>query len=202
MHITTEQLAEVTGVNYYDGSILKSKFAYKFFRKDVSPLGNIVAFVSRMSVQENLIDLEDALTNDYIYSDKAINFLIELPGYSIEASILFQRLFNTALGSLLSVYIPYNVHVDGDDIMVESDQRSSAEDTVEWKKASVSIATLNNGAGLIHTGINIEAGLEAPAFAYSTKLGAEETNEFIEKAIGIFNHTVQSVFVASTKLIS
>lgn len=184
------------GSDYYCGAALKSRFAYKIFRKNVSKYGNIVAFVAPMEVTFNLVDLEDALANDFIYSDKAINFLMELPGYSIEAGILFQRLFNTALGSLLaSKYIPDAVHVDGDDIMVTVGVQ-------EEKKASVSIAKLDNGAVLIHTGINIEAGDKAPSFAYSTKLSPEQAEEFIKEAINIFEFTVKDVFTATTKLIS
>jgi hypothetical protein len=197
MHITREQLKTITNEDYYSGAQIHSRFAYKFFRKDVNPLGNIVVFIAPMLVEaENLIDLEDALANDFIYSDKAINFLMELPGYSIEAGVLFQRLFNTALGSLLaSKYIPDAVHVDGDDIMVTVGVQ-------EEKKASVSIAKLDNGAVLIHTGINIEAGDKAPSFAYSTKLNPEQAEEFIKEAINIFEFTVKDVFTATTKLIS
>ena len=197
MHITREQLKTITNEDYYSGAQIHSRFAYKFFRKDVNPLGNIVVFIAPMLVEaENLIDLEDALANDFIYSDKAINFLIEIPGYSIEAGVLFQRLFNTALGSLLaSKYIPDAVHVDGDDIMVTVGVQ-------EEKKASVSIAKLDNGAVLIHTGINIEAGDKAPSFAYSTKLNPEQAEEFIKEAINIFEFTVKDVFTATTKHIS
>jgi hypothetical protein len=201
MHITNPD--EINFINngndLYEGSALKGRFAYKVFRKNVSLYGNIVAFVAPMEVTFNLVDLEDALANDFIYSDSAINFLIELPNYSIEAGICFQRLFNTALGSLLaSKYLGDNisVNVDGDDIMVLDKIH------VEPKKASVSIAKHDNGAVLIHTGINIEAGERAPSFAYSTKLSKEETNQFIKEAIDIFNHMTKDIFVATTKLIS
>jgi hypothetical protein len=199
MHITREQLKTITNEDYYSGAQIHSRFAYKFFRKDIKPLGNIVAFIAPMLVEaENLIDLEDALANDFIYSDSAINFLIELPNYSIEAGICFQRLFNTALGSLLaSKYLGDNitVNVDGDDIMV-------CDGIHEDKKASVSIAKYDNGAVLIHTGINIDAGDKAPSFAYSTRLGKVETEQFINEAIAIFNNMTADIFVATTKLIS
>jgi hypothetical protein len=196
MIITREQLKEVTGSDYYCGAVLKSRFAYKFLRKDVNKLGNIIAVVAPMRVVEHLVDLEDALANDFIYSDSAINFLIELPSYSIEAGICFQRLFNTAIGSLLaSKYINDSVIVDGDDIMVTLQSG-------EIKKASVSIAKPDNGAVLIHTGININAGEKAPSFAYSTNLKEDKITEFIEEANNMFFSMVQDIFCASTKLIS
>ena len=48
----------------YDGSLIHSRFAYRFFNKEVSPYGNIVAFRAPMFVSDNLIDLEDSLTKD------------------------------------------------------------------------------------------------------------------------------------------
>ena len=62
----------------YDGKLIHERFAYKFFRKNVSPIGNIVAFRAPMYVKEELIDLEDSLTNDYIHSQDAVNFCWEI----------------------------------------------------------------------------------------------------------------------------
>ena len=58
----------------YDGKLIHDRFAYKFFRKNVSPAGNIVAFRAPMYVKEELIDLEDTLSNDFIHSQDSINF--------------------------------------------------------------------------------------------------------------------------------
>ena len=55
----------------YNGELIHDRFAYKFFRKDVSPYGNIVAFRAPMYVNDNLIDLEDTLAKDFIHSDDA-----------------------------------------------------------------------------------------------------------------------------------
>ena len=63
----------------YDGKLIHERFAYKFFRKDVSPYGNIVAFRAPMYVEDALIDLEDSLSDDYIHSQDAINFCWEIP---------------------------------------------------------------------------------------------------------------------------
>ena len=192
MHITQKTLEEVSGYNYYKGNILHNRFAYRFFKKGVSRTGNIVAFIAPMDVQADLIDLEDKINDDYIYSEKAINFLIEIPDIDLFGGICFQRLFNTYLGSALTEKLGINVHVDGDDIMVAS------EDGV--KKASVSIAAQKDGAVLIHTGINIVAGPKAPHFAYSTNMTTFEATEFIEQAIVAFYEITSDIFVASTKV--
>lgn len=194
MNITREQLKEVTGFDIYEGSILKNRFAYKFFKKEINREGNIVAFVAPMIVEDNLIDLEDSINKDYIYSDSAINFLIEIPDIDLFGGVCFQRLYNAQLGSLLCVkYLEKEGYVKGDDMMVIQDGAP--------KKASVSIAAEKNGAVLIHTGININAGVRAPDFAYSTGLTTEQIEQFIQDAINIFYNMVHDVHVATSKVV-
>ena len=62
----------------YDGNLIHNRFAYEYFRKNVSPYGNIVAFRAPMYVKDALIDLEDSLENDFIHSQDAINFCWEM----------------------------------------------------------------------------------------------------------------------------
>ena len=184
----------IKGIDIYDGSILKERFAYKILKKNVSRLGNIFAFVAPMEVTTNLIDLEDSLNKDYIYSDKAINFLIEIPDISLFGGVCFQRLLNAQIGSLLCTkYLKQPGYVDGDDIMVQVEDKA--------KKASVSIAAQINGAVVIHIGINIEAGSKAPDFAYSTNLTDEQAEEFMKDVTLLFYNLLQDVFVATTKTI-
>jgi len=195
MIINRDQLKEVTGCDYYDGSALHCRQAYKFFKKDVNPLGNIISFVSPMTVEgDNLIDLEDSLNKDYIYSDLAMNFIMEIPNKDIWGGVLFQRLLNAQVGSLLcSKYLNTEGFVDGDDIMVG--------DELNAKKTSVSIAAEKNGAVLIHLGININAGERAPGFAYSTNLTEHQALEFMADVESIFNNILNDVFVATTKIV-
>jgi len=194
MIINRDQLKELTGSDYYCGKALHERQAYKLFKKDVNPLGNIISFIAPMKVEENLIDLEDSLNNDFIYSDSAMNFLMEIPGKDIWGGILFQRLLNAQVGSLLcGKYLNKEGFVDGDDIMIETDKGA--------KKASVSIAAEKNGAVLIHLGINIDAGPKAPSFAYSTELSDEQAYMFMSDVEGIFNSILSDVFTATTKII-
>lgn len=195
MIINNETLKEVSGVNYYDGSILHNRFAYKFFKKQVSRAGDIISFVAPMEVTINLIDLEDSINKDYIYSDSAINFLIEIPSIDLFGGICFQRLFNAQLGTLLcsDKFCNTDGYVDGDDIMLL--------DGKEFKKASVSIAAEKGGAVLIHVGININAGSKAPNFAYSTNLNEQQVTELQNEATNMFYRLVQDIFVASSKVV-
>jgi len=194
MIINREQLKEVTGSDYYCGRAIHDRFAYKFFKKDVSPLGNIVSFIAPMEVTDNLIDLEDSLNKDFIYSESAMNFIMEIPNKDIWGGVLFQRLLNAQVGSLLcGQYLKTEGYVDGDDIMVGVDH--------EAKKASVSIAAEKNGAVLIHLGINIKAGKRAPSFAYSTNLTQEKAEEFMKDCINMFYSLTRDIFIATTKVI-
>ena len=196
MIITREQLKEVTGSDYYCGKAIHDRFAYKFFKKEVLPTGNIVAFVAPMEVTDNLIDLEDSINKDYIYSESAINFIMEIPNIDLFGGVAFQRLFNAQVGSLLcSRYLNKPGFVDGDDIMV------TEEGTDKPKKCSVSIAAKKNDAVLIHLGINIEAGNRAPDFAYSTNMSSEQVENFMKDCCNIFYSITRDIFVATTKVI-
>ena len=180
----------------YDGSELSDRFAYRYFRKSVNAAGNIVVFVAPMQVESDfMVDLEDKLANDFIYSEKAINILIEIPNISLYAGVCFQRLYNSLLASLLCATFLQNhiCEVDGDDIFFVVDGQR--------KKASVSIAKQCNGAVLIHTGINIVAGEKAPSFAFSTNLSDEQVTNFSNQAIEMFYKMTQDIFIATTKIV-
>jgi len=194
MIITPQQLKEATGEDYYSGSILHNIFGYKFLKKSVTATGDIISFLAPMLVSDHLIDLEDSLNKDFIYSDLAMNFLIEIPNVDLYGAICFQRLFNAQLGSLLcSKYLQKTGYVDGDDIMIL--------DGEEHKKCSVSIAAHKNGCALIHTGINIFAGDKAPSFAYSTNLDETTALQFMQEAENIFQNMTMDIHVASRKVI-
>ena len=67
-------------IKTYDGEILHNRFAYRYFRNKTLPIGHILAFRAPMLVEaDGMIDEEDVLKNEFIYSDDAINFLWEIP---------------------------------------------------------------------------------------------------------------------------
>ena len=187
-------------IKHYDGSLIHKRFAYEFFRKDVLRTGNIVAFVGSMEVTDNLVDLEDSLSEDFIYSDKAINFCWEIPDIDMFGGIAFQRLFNTQIANILYSFINKPIYMRGDDIMVKDEQEVDGIIRLEGK-ASVSITTTVNRAVVGHTGININAGKRAPVFAYSTNLNEQQTREFIDKVLKEFYKLTDDIFVSSTKVI-
>jgi len=186
----------------YDGNLIHSRFAYKFFRDKTLPIGNIVAFRAPMQVEaEGMIDNEDILSKDYIYSDDAINFCWEIPNLCPFGAVAFQRLLNTQIANILSVkYLKAPIEVDGDDLIVHKEHNQGG--VVQPKgKASVSITYSSNNVALGHTAINITAGKKAPAFAYSTNLTNEQATAFMNDVIGIFYPMVDDIFIATSKVI-
>lgn len=192
----------VDDIKTYDGAILHNRFAYSYFRNKTLPIGNIIAFRSPMLVEaDGMIDHEDVLKNEFIYSDDAINFLWEIPNLDSFGAIAYQRLFNTQLANILHKYIQAPIEMDGDDIIVHKEHEQHG--IVQPKgKCSVSITHVKGGAALGHTGINIKAGRRAPAHAYSTNLDDTLVDTFMREVIDMFYGLNDDIFIATTKIIS
>jgi len=194
----------VEDIKVYDGVILHNRFAYKYFRKKCLPIGNIIAFRAPANVETaGLIDQEDALSQDFIYSEDMIHFLYEIPLIRESfGAVCYQRLFNTNIANILSSkYLKAPIEVDGDDLMV-SKELTQGGVTQTKGKCSVSIVHVNNEAALGHTGINVHAGKKAPAFACSTQLSDIEIRNFMGDVINMFYQMNDDTFLASTKIIS
>jgi hypothetical protein len=186
----------------YNGDLIHKRFAYQFLRDKVSPIGDIVCFRGGMNVTTNLIDQEDLINKDYIYSGDAINFIWEIPNLCPFGAVAFQRLFNTQIANLLSIkYIQKPIEVDGDDLLVHDRFVGSDGKDYEKGKASVSITYSTNNVAIGHTGINIDAGRLAPGFAYSTKLSDEQADAFMNDVNQMFYVMCMDAFVATTKVI-
>lgn len=185
----------------YNGDFIHRRFAYEQFRKEVSPYGNVVAFRAPMDVTENLIDLEDTLSNDFIASADAINFCWEIPNLGPLGAVSFQRLLNTAIAQILSKYIDAPIAMDGDDLMVQKTFVGSDGQTRNEGKVSVSITYSLENVAVGHTAVNIDAGKDAPGFAFSSNLTDDEAQSFMTEVIGYFNAEVKDQFVATTKIV-
>jgi len=202
MIIERNKLKEITGCDYYDGAALHSRFAYKFFRKNTVPIGNIIAFRAPMTVEAaGMIDSEDVLANDYIYSQDAINFLWEIPNLDPFGATSYQRLLNTQMANILSTkYIKAPIEVDGDDLIVHREHSQGGVAQIKGK-CSVSITYSKNNVALGHTGINIVAGKKAPAFAFSTNLTDDQTLAFMQDVVNLFYAMNDDIFLSTTKVI-
>lgn len=193
----------IKDIPVYDGLLIHKRFAYTYFRKKTLPIGNIVAFRAPMNVQaDGMIDNEDVLQNDFIYSDDAINFCWEIPNLDPFGAVAYQRLFNTQIAGILSNrYLKKPIEVDGDDFMVHDGFEGSDGTLQKVGKCSVSITYSKDNVALGHTGININAGRKAPSFAYSTKLSNEQVEQFMKDVIELFYALNDDIFIATTKVI-
>ena len=190
----------ITDQKIYDGSFIHTRFAYKYYRDRVLPIGNIVSFIAPVEVTLNLIDLEDSLEKDYIFSESMVNFCWEIPNLDPFGAVCFQRLFNTAIANTLYKIINKPIEMKGDDIMVHAEHNQGG--IVQQKgKASVSITYSKDNIAIGHTGVNIIAGKSAPAFAFSTKLTPEQAEKFQKSVNEQFYQMVDNIFIATTKVI-
>ncbi len=191
----------IKDIQVYDGPLIHKRFAYDYFRNKVLPTGNIIAFRCPMDVSiDGMIDQEDVLQGDYIYSDDAVNFCWEIPNLDRFGAVAFQRLLNTQIASILSGLTNKPIEVDGDDLMVHDEFEGNDGKLQAVGKCSVSITYSKDNVAIGHTGININAGSKAPAFAYSTKLNEEQTQEFMTRVIDTFYGMVDDIFIATTKI--
>lgn len=185
----------------YNGDLIHKRFAYQFLKKAVSPYGDIVSFRASMFVSDNLIDLEDSLSKDYIYSDDAVNFCWEIPNLCALGAVAFQRYLNTGIANILSRYINKPIEMRGDDLMVHDTFIGSDKTERKVGKVSVSITYSKEGVAIGHTGINIKAGNKAPGFAYSSNLNDTQINSFMEEVNKFFYDSVVDMQIATTKVI-
>ena len=155
-----------------------------------------------MYVSDNLIDLEDTLANDYIFSEDAINFCWEIPNLCPLGAVAFQRLFNTTIAGMIGQLIQKPINMDGDDIMVADEFIGSDSKKRSEGKVSVSITYSKEGIALGHTGINVQAGKKAPGFAYSSNLNDAQIEAFMDAVIKAFELEVKDQWIATTKIIS
>jgi len=186
----------------YDGSLIHSRFGYRIYRKDYSSLGVVYTTRGNMDVKANLIDLEDKLSDDFIYSDDALSVCWEIPNMNAIGAVFFQRLFVQEIANLFRTdkYGLFDVKVNGDDLMIR--KLGMGENSItEFGKASVSITKVTDGVALGHLGINISAGPKAPSFAFSLFLTEELVEELTIDITNIFDEILKDSFIATTKVI-
>jgi len=126
----------------YTGKQLSPHWIYKNF----GLMGDsIVSFCGEVKVDlSEMVDIEDVLANEPIYSKNMLNFIIEHFDIPIFEAVLRQRMFMTIVKEALES-LGCEVKRFGDDLFVGD------------KKLSVSIATKSITSCLMHIGLNIDA---------------------------------------------
>ena len=183
----------------YTGDQLHSLFNYE---KTGVKGDSLYAFIGNMDVKTNhMVDMEDVIENDFIWSPKAVNFVIEIFHIGIETAVLYQRAFMQICADTLRVLIGLTssedrVRLKGDDILIQRHGAAS-------RKLSVSIATVSHVSGLIHAGLNMETDTEIPVPAIGLKdlgLSDLEIEGFIKLITLEFRNFVEQVKLAAVKV--
>jgi len=126
----------------YDGSQLKPHFIYKH-TKVVGDAA--LSFIGPCAIPyKYMVDLEDVLNKDDIYSKSMLHFIFEFFSKDIYFAVLFQ---NSIISEIQNEFLDKNINIEkkGDDLYLKN------------KKLSISIATVSLVSCLIHIGINIDS---------------------------------------------
>jgi len=169
----------------YIGSQLAPHWIYKNFHLQGD---SIVAFIGEVDVKlDEMVDIEDVINNEPIYSKKMLNFIIEQFDVPLEQMVYNQRLFVSIIKETIEEY-GKTVKRDGDDLFFDN------------RKLSVSIATKSITSCLIHTALNIiKEG--APIDASDLReIGIEDIKEFGLKILSKYSREVDSIKKATYKV--
>ena len=169
----------------YIGSQLAPHWIYKNFHIQGDA---IVSFVGEVDVKlDEMVDIEDVINNEPIYSKKMLNFIIENFNSSLEQMVWIQRLFISIIKEVIEEY-GIIVKRDGDDLFFDN------------RKLSVSIATKSITSCLIHTALNIiKEGAPISASDLS-EIGIVDIREFAQKIMQKFSNEAQSIKMATYKV--
>lgn len=169
----------------YTGKELSPHWIYRNFNLQGD---SIVAFIGEVEVNlSEMVDIEDVINNEPIYSKSMLNFIIEQYNLPLEQMVWAQRLFISIIKEVIE---EYNVKVirKGDDLFYDN------------RKLSVSIATKSITSCLIHTALNIiKEG--APIKASDLReMGIENIKEFANKILEKYKNEAESIKLATYKV--
>lgn len=150
----------------YTGEELSNHWIYKNF----GILGDaVVGFVGPCDIDKmRMVDLEDVLNDDQIFSTRMLHFIIEIFDMELREGVILQRLFSAIIQGKLVDILGKNAQPRmrriGDDLFVD-----------ETKKLSVSICTVSPTSILIHVGLNVQSeGTPVEAAGLSSELGIQQ----------------------------
>ena len=169
----------------YIGTQLRPHWIYENFHI----LGDaVVSFVGEVDVKlEEMVDIEDVINNEPIYSKSMLNFIIEQYDIDLYGMVINQRLFISIIKEILEnrgIAIKRN----GDDLFYQN------------RKLSVSIATKSITSCLIHTGLNIikeGAPIEA---ADLSEMGIENIKQLAIEIMEKYKNEIESIKLATYKV--
>ncbi|MBM7867283.1 DUF366 family protein [Heliobacterium gestii] len=170
----------------YDGTQLRSLWTYRHFHI----MGDsIVAFRGPCKVGlDKMVDLEDVLVGDSIYSPEMLHFIIEHFDMDLEKTIYRQRLFMAMIKEDLEEVCGGALIRRGDDLYWRE------------KKLSVSIATRSPVSTLIHVGLNLRTeGTPVPTASLG-QIGEKDPEGFARRLMNQYSAEVTDIYLARCKV--
>jgi len=169
----------------YIGSQLAPHWIYKNFNL----IGDsIVSFIGEVDVDlSEMVDIEDVINNEPIYSKKMLNFIIEIFNCPLEQMVFAQRLFMSIIKEKLEENGAF-IKRCGDDLFFDN------------RKLSVSIATKSITSCLIHTGLNIIKDGAPISVSDLTEIGVADVKKFALEVMQAFSEEVNSIKLATCKV--
>ncbi len=172
----------------YTGEQLAPHWIYKNF----NIMGDaIVAFIGECQVNlEHMVDIEDVVNNEPIYSKKMLNIIEENFNSSLVEMVYKQRLLVTITKELIEKNYPsVNIRRSGDDLFIGD------------KKLSVSIATKSITSALIHFGLNIDAnGAPVNAADLLNDAGIKNVKQFAQDLLSLYKNETMDINLAASKV--
>ena len=170
----------------YIGSQLAPHWIYKNFNIQGDA---IVSFIGECEVKlTEMVDIEDVINNEPIYSKSMLSFITEQFGISLIEGVFRQRLLICIIKELLEARGIFVVR-NGDDLMIDN------------KKLSVSIATKSINSVLIHTGLNIlSEGAPVEASGLKSELGIDDIISFANEVMVKYCNEIDDIILASAKV--
>ncbi|MFC1478236.1 DUF366 family protein [Candidatus Margulisiibacteriota bacterium] len=171
----------------YTGEQLSSLWIYKNagIRGDA-----MVSFVGKADVRAHMVDQEDILNKEFIYSERMLHFLIEHFDHDLEKAVLKQRLLMVIIEDVIKEYGLQNSIVRrGDDLYIDS------------RKLSVSIATISPVSSLVHAGLNISSqNTPVETYALLDIIKEKDLEPFADKVMERYVKEMEDIYLARCKV--
>lgn len=169
----------------YTGKELSPHWIYKNFHVCSDA---IVAFIGEVEVNlGEMVDIEDVINNEPIYSKKMLNFIIERFEAPLSEMVWCQRLFVSIIKEALEKRGVRLIR-DGDDLFYNN------------KKLSVSIATKSITSSLIHTAINIVPDGAPIEVSSLSEMGIDNIKALAQDIMDAFCAECESIHFAKCKV--